>query len=44
MMKDLIEAIELDPNNSNSHFILGKEYLINGDIDKAESDSLKAYS
>ena len=39
MMKALIEAIELDPNNANSHFILGREYLIHGDIDKAESDS-----
>ena len=39
MMKALKEAIELDPNNANSHFILGREYLIHGDIDKAESDS-----
>ena len=39
MMKALIEAIELYPNNANSHFILGREYLIHGDIDKAESDS-----
>jgi len=42
MMKALIEAIELDPNNANSHFILGREYLINGDIDKAESEFLKS--
>jgi hypothetical protein len=41
-MKAQIEAIELDPNNVNSHFILGREYLINGDIDKAESGFLKS--
>ena len=28
--------------NTNSHFILGKEYLINGDIDKAESEFFKS--
>jgi tetratricopeptide (TPR) repeat protein len=32
----------LYPNNANSHFILGKKYLINGDIDKAESEFLKS--
>ena len=42
MMKALKEAIELDPNNENSHFILGREYLINGNIDKAESEFLKS--
>ena len=42
MMKALKEAIELDPNNENSHFILGREYMINGDIDKAESEFLKS--
>ncbi|MFT4578974.1 MAG: Tfp pilus assembly protein PilF [Nitrospinales bacterium] len=42
MMRALTEAIELDPNNANSHFILGREYLINGDIDKAESEFLKS--
>jgi Tfp pilus assembly protein PilF len=42
MLKALKEAIELDPNNENSHFILGKEYMINGDIDKAESEFLKS--
>ena len=42
MMKVLKEAIELDPNNENSHFILGREYMINGDIDKAESEFLKS--
>ena len=41
-MKAVIEAIELDPNNANSHFILGREYLINGDIDKAESEFFKS--
>ena len=30
------------PNHANSHFILGKKYLINGDIDKAESEFLKS--
>ena len=42
MMKALKEAIELDPNNENFHFILGREYMINGDIDKAESEFLKS--
>lgn len=42
MMKALKEAIELDPNNENSHFILGREYLIDGDIDKAETEFLKS--
>jgi lipopolysaccharide biosynthesis regulator YciM len=41
MIKAQIEAIELDPNNANSNFILGREYQINGDIDKAESVFLK---
>jgi len=40
--KKFREAIELYPNNANSHFILGKKYLINGDIDKAESEFLKS--
>ena len=35
--KPLTEAIELDPNNANLHFILRKKYLINGDIEKDES-------
>jgi Tfp pilus assembly protein PilF len=42
MMKALTEAIELDPNNANSHFILGREYLVDGEIDKAESEFLKS--
>ena len=42
MMKALIEAIELYPNNENYHFILGREYLINGYIDKAGSELLKS--
>jgi Tfp pilus assembly protein PilF len=42
MMKALKEAIELDPNNENFHFILGREYMLNGDIDKAESEFLKS--
>jgi Tfp pilus assembly protein PilF len=42
MMKALKEAIELDPNNENSHFILGREYMLNGDTDKAESEFLKS--
>ena len=42
MMKVLKEAIELDPNNENSHFILGREYIMNGDIDKAELEFLKS--
>ena len=36
MMKALIEAIELYPNNVNYHFILGREYQINGDTAKSE--------
>ena len=40
--KALTEAIELDPNNANSPFILRREYLINGDIDKDESEFLKS--
>jgi hypothetical protein len=42
MTKALTEAIELDPNNANSPFILRREYLINGDIDKDESEFLKS--
>jgi Tfp pilus assembly protein PilF len=42
MVKTLKEAIELDPNNENSHFILGREYMVNGNIDKAESEFLKS--
>ena len=41
MIKAQIEAIELDPNNANYNFILGREYQISGDIDKAESVFLK---
>ena len=40
--KNFREVIKLYPNNANSHFILGKKYLINGDIDKAESEFLKS--
>jgi hypothetical protein len=29
-------------DNANYHFILGGKYLINGDIDKAESEFLKS--
>jgi len=36
MMKALIEVIELYPNNVNYHFILGREYQINGDTAKSE--------
>ena len=36
MIKAQIEAIELDPNNANSNFILGREYQINGDTAKSE--------
>jgi lipopolysaccharide biosynthesis regulator YciM len=42
MMKPLIEAIELYLYNANYHFILGREYQINGDIDKAKSEFLKS--
>jgi tetratricopeptide (TPR) repeat protein len=42
MMKALKETIDLNPNNANSHFILGREYLINGNIDKAESEFFKS--
>jgi len=42
MTKALAEAFELDPNNANSPFILRREYLINGDIDKDESEFLKS--
>jgi lipopolysaccharide biosynthesis regulator YciM len=42
MMKALIEAIELYPNNANYHFILGRVYQINGDIDTAKSEFLKS--
>ena len=37
-MKALTEAIELDSNNANFRFNLRKEYMINGDIDKEESE------
>ena len=42
--KALTEAIELDPNNSNFHFILRKKYLINRDIEKDESEFKKVSS
>ena len=42
MMKALKETIDLNPNNANSPFILRREYLINGDIDKDESEFLKS--
>ncbi len=42
MRKALIVGINHYENNANSHFILGREYRINGDIDKAESEFLKS--
>jgi hypothetical protein len=42
--KALTEAIELDPNNANFHFILRKKYLINRDIEKDESEFKKVSS
>ena len=43
MMKALKESIELNPNDANSHFFLGREYLLGRDIDKAESELLKSF-
>jgi tetratricopeptide (TPR) repeat protein len=40
--KKFREAIELYPNNANYHFILGRVYQINGDIDTAKSEFLKS--
>ena len=42
MMKALKEAIELNPNDANSHFFLGREYRFKGDLDKAESEFIKS--
>jgi tetratricopeptide (TPR) repeat protein len=42
MMKTLKESIELNPNDAISHFFLGREYFLGGDIDKAEPEFLKS--
>ena len=42
MIKALNESIELNPNDANSHFFLGREYLLGRNIDKAESEFLKS--
>jgi Tfp pilus assembly protein PilF len=42
MVKALKESIELNPNDANAHFFLGREYFLDGDIDIAESEFLKS--
>ncbi len=42
MLKALNEAIELNPNNANFYFYLGRAHLIDGKIDQAESEFLKS--
>lgn len=43
MIKALKESIQLNPNDANTHFFLGKEYVSGGNIDKAESEILKSF-
>ena len=42
MLKSLNEAIELNPNNANYYFYLGRAHLVDGKIDQAEAELMKS--